>query len=36
MKDAGITTGYPDGTYRPENPVKRSEMAAFIYRAFLR
>jgi len=36
LKELNITTGYPDGTYRPENPVKRSEMAAFIYRAFLR
>ncbi|MCC6026465.1 MAG: S8 family serine peptidase, partial [Caldimicrobium sp.] len=33
VKNRGITTGYPDGTYRPENPVKRSEMAAFIIRA---
>jgi len=36
LKELGITTGYPDGTFRPENAVKRSEMAAFIYRAFLR
>lgn len=35
LKELGITTGYPDGTFRPENAVKRSEMAAFIYRAFL-
>ncbi len=32
-KNKGITTGYPDGTYKPENPVKRGEMAAFIIRA---
>ncbi len=31
--EAGITTGFPDGTYRPEDPVKRSQMAAFIIRA---
>jgi hypothetical protein len=30
---AGITTGYPDGTYRPEDPVNRAQMAAFIIRA---
>jgi Raf kinase inhibitor-like YbhB/YbcL family protein len=35
LKELNITTGYPDGTYRPENPVTRAEMAAFIYRAFL-
>ncbi len=32
-KNRGITAGYPDGTFRPENSVKRSEMAAFIIRA---
>jgi len=31
--DAGITTGYPDGTYRPSQNVQRSQMAAFIIRA---
>ncbi|RKX58463.1 MAG: hypothetical protein DRP29_06540, partial [Thermodesulfobacteriota bacterium] len=35
LKELGITTGYPDGTYRPEASVTRAEMAAFIYRAFL-
>ncbi len=30
---AGITTGHPDGTYRPGSPVTREAMAAFIYRA---
>lgn len=29
----GITTGYEDGTYRPQAPVSRAEMAAFILRA---
>lgn len=28
----GITSGYPDGTYRPASPVAREEMAAFLYR----
>jgi len=28
--DAGLTTGYPDGTYRPQNPVTRAEMAVFL------
>ena len=27
-----ITTGYPDNTYRPNNNVKRDEMAAFLHR----
>ena len=29
----GITTGYGDGTYRPDAPVNREQMAAFIARA---
>jgi len=28
--NAGLTSGYPDGTYRPENPVTRAEMAVFL------
>jgi len=28
--NAGITSGYPDGTYRPANPVTRAEMAVFL------
>jgi len=36
LKELGITTGYPDGTFRPWNPVTRAEMATFIYRAFLK
>ena len=28
----GITTGWPDGTYRPEGSVNRDAMAAFFYR----
>ena len=27
-----ITTGYPDGTFRPSAPVLREQMAAFLYR----
>jgi hypothetical protein len=32
--DQGITGGYPDGTYRPENLVTRAEMAVFLVQAF--
>jgi len=28
--NAGLTSGYLDGSYRPENPVTRAEMAIFI------
>lgn len=34
LKAAGITGGYPDGTYRPDNPVSRAEMAVFLVKAF--
>ena len=30
---SGITTGFPDGTYRPFEPVTRAQMAAFLARA---
>jgi len=30
---SGITVGYTDGTYRPDNSVTRGEMAAFLARA---
>ena len=33
MRDQGITTGYPDCTFRPNAPVNRDAMAAFFYRA---
>jgi len=36
LKELNITTGYGDGTYRPANNVTREEMAAFLWRAFLR
>ncbi|WP_228066211.1 S8 family serine peptidase [Rothia nasimurium] len=32
MAEQGITTGWPDGTFRPYDPVNRDQMAAFIYR----
>src|SRR5690606_25762688 len=28
----GIAGGYPDGTFKPTNPVSRQAMAAFLYR----
>jgi hypothetical protein len=34
VADAGISLGRPDGTYGPEQPVTRAQMAAFINRAF--
>jgi len=30
----GVTTGYPDGTYRPEIAVDRAQMAVYVARAF--
>jgi pimeloyl-ACP methyl ester carboxylesterase len=30
---AGIVSGYPDGTYQPQNPVTRDQMAVYISRA---
>jgi hypothetical protein len=30
----GVTIGFPDGTYRPEDPVGRDEMAAYMQRAW--
>ncbi|WP_284329306.1 S-layer homology domain-containing protein [Demequina litorisediminis] len=29
----GITTGWPDGTFRPRDNISREAMAAFLYRA---
>lgn len=29
-KDAGLMNGYPDGTFRPNQPVTRAELAAVI------
>jgi PKD repeat protein len=31
--DAGIVAGYPDGTYRPTDPITRDQMAVYISRA---
>ena len=33
LADTGISTGWPDGTFRPWQPVNRDSMAAFLYRA---
>lgn len=33
MAAEGMTTGYPDGTFRPAEPVTRQAFAAFLYRA---
>lgn len=33
LRATGITTGYPDGTFRPGQPIARDAMAAFMYRA---
>jgi len=33
LADAGITTGWPDGTFRPALSIERQAMAAFLYRA---
>ncbi|MFC4769170.1 S-layer homology domain-containing protein [Effusibacillus consociatus] len=32
LKDWGITSGYPDGTFKPENNITRGEVASMIYR----
>ncbi len=29
----GVTTGYPDGSYRPTQPITRAQMAVFLVRA---
>jgi beta propeller repeat protein len=34
IKDAGVTQGYLDGTYRPQVVVTRDQMAVYISRAF--
>ena len=31
--ELGVVAGYPDGTFRPEDPVSRAEMAALLVRA---
>lgn len=32
LASSGITTGYPNGTFKPGTPVSRDAMAAFMYR----
>ena len=32
LADTEISTGFPDGTFRPMDTVKRCDMAAFLYR----
>lgn len=32
MEENGITTGYADGTFKPDNNVTRAEMSAFMHR----
>ena len=34
LADLGITTGYSDRTFRPDEPVTRAQMAVFLTRAF--
>ena len=31
--DKGIALGYADGTYKPDNPITRGQMATFMYRS---
>lgn len=33
VAEAGVTSGFPDGTFRPSNTVTRQAMAAFVHRA---
>ena len=34
IRGEGVTGGYPDGTYRPEEVVTRDQMAVYVQRAF--
>jgi S-layer homology domain len=34
LVEKGIIAGYPDGTFRPDNPVNRAEFAALLNKAF--
>lgn len=33
LYESGITEGYPDGTFKPSNPTKRSEFSQFLMKA---
>lgn len=33
-KDKGVISGYPDGTFKPDNPVTRAELAKILTLAF--
>jgi hypothetical protein len=33
--DQNVVVGYPDGTYRPDNPVDRGQMAVYVARAMV-
>jgi glucose/arabinose dehydrogenase len=33
IAELGVATGYPDGTFRPSNPISRGEMAVMLTRA---
>ena len=35
LAEHGVTTGYGDGTFRPDNPVTRMEFVSMLYYAFL-
>ncbi len=32
MKQVGITTGFPDGSFKPQQPINRDAIAAFLFR----
>lgn len=32
LAEAGITTGFPDGTFRPGEPIKRADFSLFLHR----
>ena len=35
LKENGYITGYPDGSFRPDNPITRGELCALVAKAFL-
>jgi len=34
-RSRSVVGGYPDGSYRPDDPVTRDQMAVYVYRAFI-